>query len=495
MAQYLSADLRIRVIGAVEAGMSRNAAARRFGVSIASAVRWMDEYPRPAGQRRSRAGATGARVEIEAQAELLMRAIDATPDITLAELRERLITERGETFALSTMHDFYRRHRITFKKDGARRRAREDVAARREAWFDLQPELDPAKLVFIDETGATTKMARLRGRSPPRAMSRRGSPWPLEDHHAGRGPAPRRPHGTHDRRRGDERRRLHSLCRDLPHTTLAGDIVILDNLPPTEVSGAGRRSSAPAPASCPLPPYSPNSTRSSRSSPRSRRSSARPPQDGGCPRSGHRLRPRRVPSRRVRKLLHKLGLRARLIRKCPGLHHIHGPPSAGASQNAESGLRMSPRSPPKTGGHDMTAIIIRVPSIGIWRGSETSSPLELKGGPSHPVDPSAALSGSYPCVGKTIMGNPISGERSAVRARISAFDSPRDLDRGSREDQLAQVAGWPGMRAVAGFPDLHPGRFGPIGAAFLADRIGHNLSGRISAAAWPCSALACLVTG
>ena len=32
---------------------------------------------------------------------------------------------------------------------------------------------------------------------------------------------------------------------------------------------------------------------------------------------GHRLRPRRVPSRRVRKLLHKLGLRARLIRKCP----------------------------------------------------------------------------------------------------------------------------------------------------------------------------------
>ncbi len=54
MAQYLSADLRIRVIGAVEAGMSRNAAARRFGVSIASAVRWMDEY--------LRAAATGARV-------------------------------------------------------------------------------------------------------------------------------------------------------------------------------------------------------------------------------------------------------------------------------------------------------------------------------------------------------------------------------------------------------------------------------------------------
>ena len=116
MAQYLSADLRIRVIGAVEAGMSRNAAARRFGVSIASAVRWMDEYLRTGRSAPKPRGGDRRSGRIEAQAELLMRAIDATPDITLAELRERLITERGETFALSTIHDFYRRHRITFKK-------------------------------------------------------------------------------------------------------------------------------------------------------------------------------------------------------------------------------------------------------------------------------------------------------------------------------------------------------------------------------------------
>ncbi|WBU61099.1 helix-turn-helix domain-containing protein [Paracoccus albus] len=61
MAQYLSEDLRIRVIRAVESGMSRNAAARHFGVSIASAVRRMDDYlrtgrttPKPrGGDRRS----------------------------------------------------------------------------------------------------------------------------------------------------------------------------------------------------------------------------------------------------------------------------------------------------------------------------------------------------------------------------------------------------------------------------------------------------------
>jgi transposase len=38
-------DLRERAIGAVlDGGMSRNAAAERFGVSIASAVRWVARF-------------------------------------------------------------------------------------------------------------------------------------------------------------------------------------------------------------------------------------------------------------------------------------------------------------------------------------------------------------------------------------------------------------------------------------------------------------------
>ena len=40
------------------------------------------------------------------------------------------------------------------------------MAQRRQAWFDAQPDLDPERLIFIDESGATTKMARLRGRAP-----------------------------------------------------------------------------------------------------------------------------------------------------------------------------------------------------------------------------------------------------------------------------------------------------------------------------------------
>ena len=39
------------------------------------------------------------------------------------------------------------------------------MASARQAWRGAQPDLDPARLVFIDETGASTKMARLHGRS------------------------------------------------------------------------------------------------------------------------------------------------------------------------------------------------------------------------------------------------------------------------------------------------------------------------------------------
>jgi transposase len=42
---------------------------------------------------------------------------------------------------------------------------RPDVAAARAAWIAAQSDLDPARLVFIDETGTNTAMARLRGRA------------------------------------------------------------------------------------------------------------------------------------------------------------------------------------------------------------------------------------------------------------------------------------------------------------------------------------------
>jgi transposase len=52
----------------------------------------------------------------------------------------------------------------TKKTAHAAEQDRPDVKATRQAWFENQPDLDPARLVFIDETWTATNMARTRGR-------------------------------------------------------------------------------------------------------------------------------------------------------------------------------------------------------------------------------------------------------------------------------------------------------------------------------------------
>src|SRR5216684_1562499 len=42
---------------------------------------------------------------------------------------------------------------------------RADVVEARQRWREDQHSLDPARLVFIDETGTSTNMTRLRGRA------------------------------------------------------------------------------------------------------------------------------------------------------------------------------------------------------------------------------------------------------------------------------------------------------------------------------------------
>ena len=124
MAKSLSKDLRERVIAAVEGGLSRHAAAARFGVSVASAVRWVRSWRasgvvaagRQGGDRRSRA--------IEAFADIILAAVEEPgKDITLVEIAARLRDKHGVSFAPSTIWRFLDRHAMTFKKNGARSRA------------------------------------------------------------------------------------------------------------------------------------------------------------------------------------------------------------------------------------------------------------------------------------------------------------------------------------------------------------------------------------
>jgi transposase len=48
---------------------------------------------------------------------------------------------------------------------------------RRQAWFDGQLDLDPERLVFVDETWTSTNMARLRGRALNGERLRAGIPY------------------------------------------------------------------------------------------------------------------------------------------------------------------------------------------------------------------------------------------------------------------------------------------------------------------------------
>ena len=113
----LSDDIRKRVVEAVvSGGLSRNAAAKRFEVGIASAVRWVKQFeatgemsPKPLGGDR-RSG------RIEAHHDYLMGLIRRTPDITLLEIQERLIRNCGEHFSRSVLWRFFDRHGVTFKK-------------------------------------------------------------------------------------------------------------------------------------------------------------------------------------------------------------------------------------------------------------------------------------------------------------------------------------------------------------------------------------------
>jgi transposase len=123
MGKPLSMDLRERVVGAISKGMSRRAAAARFGVSAASAVRWaalQRDQGKPSAKPQ---GGDTRSAKIEANAARIWALYEAAPDITLAELRAALASE-GVAVAVSTLWRFFARHNHTRKKRPAMRKSR-----------------------------------------------------------------------------------------------------------------------------------------------------------------------------------------------------------------------------------------------------------------------------------------------------------------------------------------------------------------------------------
>ena len=166
MTRPLSDDLRRRVVTAVDDGMSRREAARRFGIAPSTAIKWVWAWCLTGSCRPRPQGGDNCSHRIEAQAAAVLALVEETPDMTLAEIATHLEGEHGLRVSQSTVWRFFHRRGITFKKTAhASEQQRPDVLRRRRAWFEAQPALDPDKLVFVDETVASTKMARRSGRA------------------------------------------------------------------------------------------------------------------------------------------------------------------------------------------------------------------------------------------------------------------------------------------------------------------------------------------
>ena len=134
------------------------------------------------------------------------------------------------------------------------------MKAAREGWFEGQLDLDPNRLIFIDETGASTKMARLRGRARRGQRCRAAIPhghWKTTTFTAGLRlnglAAPMLLDGPMN---GDAF--LAYIEQVLVPELAKGEVVIMDNLPAHKVTGVRQAIEGGGARLLYLPSYSPD---------------------------------------------------------------------------------------------------------------------------------------------------------------------------------------------------------------------------------------------
>jgi hypothetical protein len=168
-------------------------------------------------------------------------------------------------------------HHAQKKSLHAAEQDRPDVAEKRRAFIRRQPALDPAHLVFIDETWATTNMTRRHGRAARGLRLLAPVPhghWQVTTLVAGLRRSGITALCVFDGAINGERFRTY-VEQMLAPALRPDDVVLLDNLSSHKVVGAARRSRRKAHNSSTCRPTAPTSTQSSRLSPSSRRRCAR----------------------------------------------------------------------------------------------------------------------------------------------------------------------------------------------------------------------------
>jgi transposase len=121
MGTSISPDLRLRVVRAVEDGMSRNAAAKHFRVGISSAIRWMQQWE-AVGHVRPGSPRGTVRSPLKDHRDWLLELVKAEPDLILSEIQERLHRKRHFATSISSLWRFFARENISVKKNTVRHR-------------------------------------------------------------------------------------------------------------------------------------------------------------------------------------------------------------------------------------------------------------------------------------------------------------------------------------------------------------------------------------
>ena len=115
MAGSLSADLRWRVISAISNGLSTRKAAARFDIGISTAGTWFRRY-RDHGETGPRKQGQPSGSKLDAHEAFILGLVEETPDISLAEIGERLAAEHQVLVCAATVCNFFKARAITFKK-------------------------------------------------------------------------------------------------------------------------------------------------------------------------------------------------------------------------------------------------------------------------------------------------------------------------------------------------------------------------------------------
>ena len=155
----LFTDLRDRVLRALARGEGPTAIANRFEVSRVWVYQVRNRLTQT-GQRSSLPIGGHRRSRLAGMEPTLRAWLKEAGDLTLAELCARL-AEQGIAIKVPACGIKSMNGSSRLKKTlHASEQARADVQTARREWQASQPALDITKLVFLDETGASTNMAR-----------------------------------------------------------------------------------------------------------------------------------------------------------------------------------------------------------------------------------------------------------------------------------------------------------------------------------------------